>query len=79
MMVLSHHITEWLNWGIALWGFSGGAVVKNLLPLQEMWKTCVQSLGQKDPMEEEVATHSSILAQKVSWTVESDGLQFMEL
>ena len=34
---------------------------------QEMW---VRSLGQKDPLEKEVATHSSILAWKISWTEE---------
>ena len=37
-----------------------------------MW---VQSLGQEDPLEEGMATHSSILAGKYSWTEESGGLQ----
>ena len=46
--------------------------VKNLPAMQEMW---VQSLGQVDPLEEEKATHSSILAWKISWTEEPDGLQ----
>ena len=44
--------------------------------MQEMW---VQSQGQEDPLEEEVATHSSILAWKIPWTEEPDGLQSMEL
>ena len=35
----------------------------------------VLSLGQEDPLEEEMATHSSILAWKISWTEEPDGLQ----
>ena len=35
------------------------------LPVQEMW---VQSLGQNDPLDEEMATHSSILAWTISWT-----------
>ena len=48
--------------------------VKNLPAVQE---TQVQSLGQEDPLEKEMATHSSILAWKVSWTVESEGLQSM--
>ena len=40
-------------------GFLGGSVVKNPLVMQE---TQVQSLGQEDPLEKEMATHSSILA-----------------
>ena len=47
-------------------GFSGGAIVKNL---PAMGKTQVQSLGQEDPLEEEMATHSSILAL-IPWTEE---------
>ena len=35
----------------------------------------VQSLGQEDPLEEEMAIHSSILAGRIPWTEESDGLQ----
>ena len=42
-------------------GFPGGSVVKNLPTIQE---TQVQSLGWEDPLEEEMATHSSILAWK---------------
>ena len=42
-------------------------IVKNLPSMQEMW---VQSLGQEDPLEEELATHSSILAWKIPWTEE---------
>ena len=37
----------------------------------------VQSLGREDPLEEEMATHSSILAWKTPWTEENDGLQSM--
>ena len=43
-------------------GFPGGSVVKNLLPKHEMQGKQVQSLGWEDPLEEEMATHSSILA-----------------
>ena len=39
---------------------------------QEMW---VQSLGWEDPLEEEMATHSKILAWKIPWTKEPGGLQ----
>ena len=42
-------------------GFSGGSEVRNLPAIQEMW---VQSLGQEDPLEEGMATYSSILAWK---------------
>ena len=41
--------------------------MKNLLPVLETW---VQSLGQDDPLEKEMATHSSILAWKIPWTDE---------
>ena len=47
--------------------------------MQEQQQTWVQSLGQEDPVEEEVATHSSILAWKIPWTGEPDGLQSMGL
>ena len=40
--------------------------------IQEMW---VPSLGQEDPLEKEMATHSSILAWKIPWTEEPGGLQ----
>ena len=42
-------------------------MVKSLLAMQE---TRVQSLGQEDPLEKEMATHSSILAWKIPWTEE---------
>ena len=51
-------------------------MVKNLLEMQETW---VQSLGWEDPLEEEMATHSSILAWKIQWTEESGGPQSMGL
>ena len=43
-------------------------LVKNLPAMQETW---VRSLGQEDPLEKEMATHSSILAWKIPWTEES--------
>ena len=42
-----------------------------------MQETRVRSLGQKDPLEEEMATHSSILAWEIPWTKELRGLQSM--
>jgi len=49
-------------------------VVKNLPAKQETW---VRSLGQEDPLEEAMATHSSILAWRIPRTEEPGGLQFM--
>ena len=46
------------------------------LPVQEMW---VQSLGQEDPLEEEMATHPSIGAWEILWVEELGGLQSTEL
>ena len=48
--------------------------VKSLPAMQE---TQVQSLGGKDPLEKEVATHSCILAWRIPWTEEPGGLQSM--
>ena len=42
-------------------------------------KTQVRSVGQEDPLEKEMATHSSILAQSIPWTEEPDGLLAMGL
>ena len=44
-----------------------------------MQETCVQSLGQEDPLEKEMVTHSGILAWEISWTEEPGGLQSMGL
>ena len=48
--------------------------VKSLAAMRE---TRVQSLDQEDPLEKEMATHSSILAWRIPWTEEPGGLQFM--
>ena len=56
-------------------GFPGGSAIKNLPPVQE---TRVQSLGGEDPLEEGMATHSSILARKILWTEDPGGLWSME-
>ena len=52
-------------------------MLKNQRPTQETRETQVQSLGKKEPLEEEMATHSSILAWEIPWTVEPGGLQSM--
>ena len=51
--------------------FPDSLVAKNLPTMQEMQ---VRSLGQKDSLEEKIATHSSILAGKIPWTEEPGGL-----
>ena len=51
-------------------------VVKNLPAMQETW---IQSLGQKDPLEKGMATHSRILTWRTRWTEELGGLQSMAL
>ena len=56
--------------------FPGGSVVKNPPAKQE---TRVRSLGQEDPLEKGIATHSSILAWEIPWTEEPGGLQSMGL
>ena len=45
--------------------------------LPAMWETWVQSLGQEDPLEKEMATHSSTLAWKIPWTEELGRLRPM--
>ena len=49
-------------------------MVKNLTTMQE---TRIQSLGQEDPLEKGMATHSSILAWRIPWIEEPNGLQSM--
>ena len=56
--------------------------VKNALalsPMQEAQETWVLSLGQEDPLEKGMATHSSILAWRIPWTEEPGVLQSMGL
>ena len=52
----------------------GNSVVKNPPAKQETW---IRSLGWEDPLEKEMATHSSILAWEIPWTEKSGGLQSM--
>ena len=58
-------------------GFLGGLAVKNLPATQETQETQAQSLGQEDPLEEGMATHSSVLAGKIPWTEEAGRLLSM--
>ena len=71
-------VSNQIVWGVA--GSGGGQAsqvaqwVKNL---PAMWETPVQSMGQEDPLEKGRATHFTILAWRISWTVKPGGLQFM--
>ena len=56
------------------WASLGAQTVKNLPAMRETW---VRSLGWEDPLEECMATHSSILAWRIPWTKEPGGLQPM--
>ena len=60
---------------ITVRGFPGGPAVKNLHALQETQEMRVPPLGQEDPLEEGMATHSSVLAWRIPWTEEPGELQ----
>ena len=59
-----------------IWGFSGGSVVKN--PSANAGDIGI-NVGQKDPLEKEMTTHSSILVWEIPWTEKHGGLQSLEL
>ena len=54
-------------------------MAQRLKRLPAMWETWVQSLGREDPLEKEMATHSSTLAWRIPWTEEPGELQSMGL
>ena len=56
---------------------SASPVAQTVKRLPTMWETRVQSLGWKDPLEKEMATHSSILAWKIPWMGKPGNLQSM--
>ena len=58
-----------------LWTSLVAQMVKRLSTMQETW---VPSLGQEDPLEKELAAHSSILAWRITCTEESSGLESMD-
>ena len=73
-IISSSHVRVqyWQTWA------SLGSVVKNPPAVQEAQETSVRSLGQEDPLEKGVATHSSVLAWRIQWIEEPDrsvGLQ----
>ena len=52
-------------------------VAQRVKRLPAMWKTWLQSLGQEDPLEKGMATHSNVLARRTPWTEKPGGLQSM--
>ena len=60
---------------ILLFGFPAGSVVKDLPVMQETQETQFRSLGQEDPLEEEMAIHSSILTCRILCAEEPGGVQ----
>ena len=65
---------QYLSLGVCLRDFPIAQLVKNLPAMQE---TQFPFLGQEDPLEKEMAIHSSILAWRIPWTEEPGGLQSM--
>ena len=72
-----------VNWEISIDTYTlpcvkqASLVVQMVKNLPVVWETWVQSLGREDALEEGPATHSSILAWRIPWTVEPGGLQSM--
>ena len=58
-------------------GIERGLVAQMVKSLPAMRETWVQSLGQEDTLEKQIATHSSILAWRIPWTEKPGGLQSM--
>ena len=70
------HSNTGTNACIEAYSCQASKIVKNL---PAMWKTQIWSLGQEDPLEKGMATHSSILAWRIPWTEEPGGQQSMGL
>ena len=69
---------DWSLPGSSVHGIFQARVLEwGAIAFSEMQESSVQSLGQEDPLEEGMATHSSILAWKIPWTEGPSGLQFM--
>ena len=72
--VWTHH-SKFLETYINQGKYRASLVAQRLKRLPAMRETWVQSLGREDPLEKEMATHSSILAWRIPWTEEPGGLQ----
>ena len=76
VLLLSNKGKQYKAVSVTTRGFPGGSAVKNLLPRQKMW---VRALGQEDPLEKEMTSHSRIHAWRSQWTEKPDGLQSIGL
>ena len=66
------------SWNYIFKTFSGTSLVTQMVKrLPTLWETQVQSLGWEDPLEKEMAPHSSTLAWRIPWMEEPGGLQSM--
>ena len=71
---------DWSLPGSSVHGIFQATVLEwGAIAFSAMQESSVQSLGKEDPLEEGMATHSSILARKIPWTEGPSGLQFMGL
>ena len=70
LILLTQRSVEWAS-DSPMWASLIAQLVNHLPTMQETW---VRFLGQEDPMEKEMATHSSVLAWRSPWTEESGGL-----
>ena len=71
-LLISSYLLYLLYLGPSLWTSLVAQTVKNLPAMRETW---VRSMGQEDPLEKGIATHSSILARRIPLTEEPGGLQ----
>ena len=72
---MNFHALE--NYNLSLCGVLVSLVAQTVKNLPAMQETQVQCLGQEDPLEKDMATHSSILAWRIPWTKEPGRLQAM--
>ena len=76
-ILLHHYILTKLENREVIFVTKTSLVAQTVKRLPKMREIRIQSLGQKDPLEKEMATHSSTLAWKIPWTEEPGGLQTM--
>ena len=80
LTVYQAHKDQCLTWTLSFnMGLPWWLMGKNLPTEQERQETWVRALGQEDPLEKGMATHSSMLAWRILWTEEPGGLQSMAL
>ena len=72
-------VIVFLSLSLSLLGFPGGSEVNNLPAMQEPQKMRVQSLGREGPLEEDMASHSSILTWRIPWAEEPGGPESLGL